>query len=771
MPIAPAPHTEHPRKQVSKRERLTVEGRVQGVGFRPFIYRLARELGLAGHVQNSPAGVVIEIEGASPLLETFKQALHERKPPQARIMRLDNRPLTADGNPGFTIRPSDINNDLDSDPDNNTDAETTALIQPDLAVCIDCLREMNDPADRRYRYPFINCSHCGPRFSIITALPYDRPNTTMNAFEMCDACRTEYDDPEDRRHHAQPIACPNCGPQLELCNGKGKTDAHRDDALQRAAQAVRDGRILALKGLGGFHLICDARNTDAVAELRRRKHRPVKPFAVIYPSLQAAKSDCLVMPEEENLLNSAEAPIVLLRKNKMPSLADQVAPGNPCLGVMLPYTPLHHLLMSELGFPVVATSGNRANEPVCIDEEEAVETLKGIADLFLIHDRPISGRCDDSIVRVMAGRETVLRRARGYAPLPVIVSHPFSAPVLALGGHLKNTVALAVRDRVFLSPHIGNLNTPEAWAAHREAADLLCRLYKVKPENIIHDLHPDYRSTQMAGERGGNVIAVQHHHAHALACMAENRVKPPCLAVTWDGTGYGTDSSVWGGEFLALKPGGFERVLHFLPFPLPGGDAAVLDPKRAALGMLYALEGDRAFSRDIGLLGEDRWLMKAALTKDINCPRSSSVGRIFDAVAALTGICTENGFEGQAAMALEFVADPDVTEVYEFEIKASVIDWCPMLRHILQDIESGVPPEVVSAKYHATLAAIIVAAAKSVGEETVLLTGGCFQNALLLESAVDALEQAGFRVCTHQQVPPNDGGLALGQIMAMADAL
>lgn len=750
-----------PRNEIAdaKRERLTVEGAVQGVGFRPFVYRLARELGLAGYVLNTPAGVIIEIEGASHPLEAFKKALQERKPPQARILRLDNTPLPADGEHGFTIRQSE------------TGTETTALMLPDFAVCTDCLQEMNDPADRRHRYPFINCTNCGPRFSIITALPYDRPNTTMKTFEMCDACRAEYDNPEDRRHHAQPIACPDCGPQLELRNVKGKTKARRDKALQKAAQAVRDGRILALKGLGGFHLICDARNADAVAELRRRKYRPVKPFAVMYPSLQATDGDCMVIPEEEKLLSSAEAPIVLLRKKKTPALADGVAPGNPYLGVMLPYTPLHHLLMSELGSPVVATSGNRADEPICIDEDEAVEDLKDIADLFLVHDRPISGRCDDSITRVMAGRETVLRRARGYAPLPVMIRHQFAVPVLAAGGHLKNTVALAVRDRVFLSPHIGDLDTPEACAAHREAADLLCRLYKAEPEYIVHDLHPEYRSTQMAEERGGDVIAVQHHHAHALACMAENRVKPPCLAVTWDGTGYGSDNTVWGGEFLTLKPVGFERALHFLPFPLPGGDAAVLDPKRAALGMLYALEGEDAFNRDIGLHREDACLMKAALTKDINCPLTSSAGRIFDAVAALTGICTENGFEGQAAMALEFAADRDVVEIYEFEIESSVIDWRPMLRHVLQDIETGTAPGAVSAKYHATLAAIIVAAAKSVGKETVLLTGGCFQNALLLEFAVDALELAGFRVCTHQQVPPNDGGLALGQITAMAHVL
>ena len=743
----------------AKRERLTVEGTVQGVGFRPFVYRLAQELGLSGYVQNTRAGVIIEIEGADARVAAFKKALQERKPPQARFLRLDNTPLTAEGGHDFIIRPSEAGE------------ETTALILPDLAVCGECLREMNDPSDRRYRYPFINCTNCGPRFSIITALPYDRPNTTMAGFEMCQTCRCEYDDPENRRHHAQPIACPDCGPQLELRNAKGKTKARRDKALLKAAQAVCDGKILALKGLGGFHLVCDARNAAAIAEFRRRKQRPIKPFAVMYPSLNAAQADCVIRPEEEDLLTSAEAPIVLLRRNTTAAVTDNVAPGNPNLGVMLPYTPLHHLLMSELGFPVVATSGNRAGEPICTDEDAAAEALQGIVDLFLVHDRPISGRCDDSILRVMRGRVTILRRARGYAPLPVVVKHSFAVPVLAVGGHLKNTVALAVRDRVFLSPHIGDLDTPEACAAHRAAADLLCSLYKAEPENIVHDLHPDYSSTRVAKKRGGNVIAVQHHHAHALACMAENGVKPPCLAVAWDGNGYGTDNTVWGGEFLKIERGRFERSLHLLPFPLPGGDAAAQDPKRAALGMLYALDGEDAFGRHLGLPEADAWLMKAALKKNINCPLTSSAGRIFDAVAALTGICTENGFEGQAAMALEFAADADATSLYDFEIEDGAIDWRPMLRAILGDIGTGTDPGAISGKFHATLAAMIVAAAKSVGEETVLLTGGCFQNGLLLDYAADALAQSGFKVQTHRHVPPNDGGLALGQVMAMAHAL
>jgi len=744
----------------SKRERLTVEGAVQGVGFRPFVYRLARKFGLTGYVQNSSAGVVIEIEGSSQLLVSFKQALRrQERLPQARIHRLDCKPIKADGLPGFAIRPS------------ATGTRPTAVILPDLAVCADCLQEMNDRSDRRYRYPFINCSHCGPRYSIVTALPYDRPNTTMAGFDMCAACRAEYDDPDDRRHHAQPIACPDCGPQLELRDVNGGTGARGDQALREAAVAVRNGAILAIKGLGGFHLICDARNPTAVAELRRRKQRPLKPLAVMYPTLRAVKGDCVVVDQEARLLSSAQSPIVLLRTKRTPDLADNLAPGNPYLGVLLPSTPLHHVLMSELGFPVVATSGNRVDEPICISEDRCVRQLEGIADVFLVHDRPISGRCDDSIVRIMAGAETILRRARGYAPLPIVIDHPFAEPVLAVGGHLKNTVALAVRDRVFLSPHIGDLSTPESCAAHRQAVELLCGLYQADPVTVAHDLHPDYRSTRTALTHHGKVVGVQHHYAHALACMAENNVHPPCLAVTWDGTGYGSDGTLWGGEFLALKPGGFERALHMLPFPLPGGDAAALDPKRAALGMLYALEGEDAFGRALGLRCEDVPLMKAALGKGINCPLTSSVGRMYDAVAALTGICSENSYEGQAAMALEFAADGYPLAAYAFEIDNRVIDWRPMLREILRDVGSGVAPGAVSARFHASLVAIIVAAAKLIDEQTLLLSGGCFQNALLVEHAIDALESAGFSVCTHRQVPPNDGGLALGQIMAMAPAL
>ena len=743
----------------TKRERLTIEGRVQGVGFRPFVYRLARELGLTGFVQNTPSGVRIEIEGPGRALSAFKENLGEHKPPQAHFLKVDNMTLTAEGSDDFLIRPS------------GAVEEASALMLPDLAVCADCLAEMQDPTDRRYRYPFINCTNCGPRFSIISALPYDRMNTTMSAFDMCDNCCTEYHEPDNRRYHAQPIACPDCGPQLELCNGKGSTEARADEALLQAAQAVRDGKILALKGLGGFHLICDARNESTVAELRRRKARPAKPFALMYPSLDMLRIQCAVGPQEEKLLTSAAAPIVLLRKSGSAAVADNVAPANPNLGVMLPYTPLHQLLMSELGFPIVATSGNRAGEPICADTEEAIEHLAGIADMFLTHDRPISTRCDDSIVRVSGGRIIMLRRSRGFAPLPIVVNRDFPAPVLAFGSHLKNTVALALGNRVFLSPHIGDLDTPSARSASRSAADLLCNIYQVEPDNIVRDLHPNYGSTRIAEAVGGNVIPVQHHYAHALSCMAENGLSPPCLAVSWDGAGYGLDNTVWGGEFLKIQPDGFKRALHFLPFPLPGGDAAALDPKRAAVGMLYALDGEGAFTRYLGLPEEEAALMKAALNKNINCPLTSSAGRIFDAVAALTGICTESSFEGQAAMALEFVADPRPTDLYPFAITDGIIDWRPMLRAIVDDIDAGETQAVISGKFHGTLAAIITTAARLIDEKIVLLTGGCFQNMLLLNQVIAALETSGFAVHIHQQVPPNDGGLALGQVMAAAHEL
>ncbi|KZL16268.1 Carbamoyltransferase HypF [Pseudovibrio axinellae] len=753
MASKPSPHVQN---DTAKREGFLVEGAVQGVGFRPFVYRLSQELNLTGFVQNTPKGVTIEIEGVPSALESFKEALMKCGPPQARIMRIRSAPIAAMGCHEFVICSS------------GDEEEHSAIIVPDLGVCDDCRSEMFDRSDRRYRYPFTNCTNCGPRYSIIKELPYDRVNTTMADFVMCDTCRAEYEDPNDRRYHAQPVACPNCGPQLELRNVKGDGFAKGDHALREAAQAVREGKILAVKGLGGFHLVCAAHKKHAVAELRRRKQRPAKPFALMYPSMRDVERDCTVTRAEKDLLVSSAMPIVLLRKNKASAVVSEVAPDNPYLGVMLPYTPLHDLLLAELDFPIVATSGNRANEPICIDEDEVTGTLEGIADLFLVHNRRILNRCDDSIARVGAGGETtLLRRARGHAPMPIILEAQLPAPTLATGGHLKNTVALGLGDRVFLSPHIGDLGTLGGWNAHQHAIDFFCRLYKVNPEAIVHDLHPDYHSTRLAQMSGSRTHSVQHHHAHALSCMAENQLQPPCLAVTWDGAGYGGDGTLWGGEFLKIEAAGFSRAAHFLQFPLPGGDAAALDPKRAALGMLYALEGEDAFKRDIGLGREDTDLIGSALKKAINCPLTSSVGRLFDAVSFLTGSCLHNTFEGQAAMTLEFIADPRVTDAYSFDIAEGVIDWRPMLRAILDECERGVSPSVISARFHRTLAQIILEAAQRSCEDIVLLTGGCFQNALLLELALNALKQAGFKPHTHRLVPANDGGLALGQIMAM----
>jgi hydrogenase maturation protein HypF len=741
-----------PLKQTETKERrhYTIRGAVQGVGFRPFVYRLATEYRLCGWVQNNASGVIIEVEGDTKDIKVFESQLQEQKPPHAVINHFKSMSLNLKNDEGFRIIQSDNNDDI------------SASILPDLAVCKDCLQEMNDPTDRRYRYPFINCTNCGPRYTIMTALPYDRPYTSMAGFEMCATCRTEYQDPLNRRFHAQPIACPDCGPHLELWDEKGNVISAPEDALAQAVLAIRGGKIVALKGLGGFHLMCDAGNERAIQLLRERKHRKTKPFAVMYPSLDTVRKDCFVSEKEEKLLCSAAAPIVLLQHKIPPHIAPSVAPGNPYLGVMLPYTPLHYLLSQEIQSPVIATSGNRVSEPICIDEQEALERLSGIADMFLVHNRPIINRSDDSIVRMMAGREMILRRGRGYAPLPIMMKQETQKAVLAVGGHLKNTVAFAKGNRLMLSPHIGDLDTPEACAAHEKAADALINLYREKPALAVHDAHPDYRSTQMAQDhfkKGHfeNCLPVQHHYAHALSCMVDNGIDAPCFAVAWDGTGYGDDGTVWGGEFLNISKNCYKRASHFLPFPLPGGEAAIHDPQRSAFGALYAM-GRKPPENDAGLIWQ-------AMEKNINAPLTSSAGRLFDAVAALTGICEENSFEGEAAMALEFVAiESDTKEVYGFEIYDSVIDWRPMLLAILN--ETGEDKSKTARKFHNTLAAVIVAAAQKQEQKRTLLTGGCFQNKLLLESAVEKLEQAGFEPYWHRQIPPNDGGLAAGQIMA-----
>jgi hydrogenase maturation protein HypF len=754
----------------TERAKLTVRGVVQGVGFRPHVYRLATELQLNGWVLNSAQGVFIEVEGRPPVLRQFLQRLGNEKPPRAVIQSMEVSFLDAVGYEAFEIRYSDDH------------GEKTVLILPDVATCADCLNEIFEPGNPRYRYPFTNCTNCGPRFSIIEKLPYDRPNTSMKQFTMCPDCNREYHDPRNRRFHAQPNACPRCGPQLAFWDPNGAVPARRDDALSLAADTVRAGKILAFKGIGGFQLMVDARSEQAVRRLRERKQREEKPFALMYPSLEATQEDCNVSGLEERLLLAPESPIVLLERRPAATwLAPSIAPGNPALGVMLPYTPLHHLLVRDLGFPVVATSGNLSDEPICTGEFEALGRLRGIADFFLVHDRPIVRHMDDSVVRVVRGRELVLRRARGYAPLPVHLQAPLPC-VLALGAHLKNNVALSVGTEVFISQHIGDLETGQAWATFRNVAADLPRLYAATPGVIACDLHPDYLSTKYAARLEAPVHRVQHHWAHALACMAENELVPPVLAVSWDGTGFGPDGTVWGGEFLlAGDDEAFRRVAHFRQFRLPGGEAAVKQPRRTALGVLFSMWGGEAMQhRELAPVqdfseGELR-LIRQMLAKGLHAPITSSAGRLFDAVASLTGLRQRTSFEGQAAMELEFAIAPGIDDAYPFDLHnmgsghPCVVDWRPAIQKVIDDVRVHQPAGVISARFHNGLAEAVVAVARIAGVEKVALTGGCFQNRYLTERCVERLLEAGFRAYWHQRVPPNDGGIALGQVIAAARA-
>lgn len=746
-----------------ERAKIIVRGAVQGVGFRPFVYRLATEHSLAGWVLNSPQGVLIEAEGADDVLRQFVLSLEKSKPPLAIIQAMEFSFLDPAGYEGFEIRESDAH------------GGKSAFISPDMATCPDCVREIFDPKNRRHRYPFTNCTNCGPRFTIIESLPYDRPATSMRNFTMCPACEREYRNPLDRRFHAQPNACPACGPQLELWNEKGETLAGKDDALRCAAEMIRAGKIVALKGIGGFQLIADARNETMVAELRRRKRREEKPFALMYPSLELVRRDCDVSALEKRLLLSPESPVVLLhRKSGEILLAPSVAPGNPSLGAMLPYTPLHHLLMRELGFPVIATSGNLSDEPICIDERDALRRLEGIADCFLVHDRPILRHMDDSVVRVVRGREMVLRRARGYAPLPVHLKTPLPYPTLAVGAHLKNTVALGVGGEIFISQHIGDLETAAAWDAFRAVAADLPRLYEAEPAIVACDMHPDYLSTKYAAQLVALPHPVQHHWAHVLSCMAENELEGPVLGVAWDGTGFGQDGTIWGGEFLLADDASFERVAHLRRFRLPGGDAAIKQPRRSALGLLHEMWGDALFQRDgIGLLDDlpknESVLLRKMLADGLHAPWTSSAGRLFDAVASLLGLRQKTAFEGQAAMALEFAAVDCIADFYPFRLNGAlpiIVDWQSMIDAILAEFQEGQPVGIISAKFHNTLAEMVVAVACETGEHRVALSGGCFQNRRLVEQCAERLSRAGFQPYWHQRVPPNDGGIALGQVMA-----
>jgi len=768
---------EHPAATPSTVRRLaiTVRGVVQGVGFRPFVYNTARKWGLAGWVQNEADRVRIEVQGETASLEAFCDALQTAYPPQARIDSLKvMETARSDGaSETFEIRSS------------AGKAPPRPVVPADLATCAECLREIRSPGERRYGYPFTNCTNCGPRWSIIEALPYDRPRTSMAAFRMCPACRAEYEDPADRRFHAQPIACPKCGPRLQLLDRRGRGMASREEALEQAAGAVLAGQVLALKGLGGFQLVADATSPQAVTRLRQRKARPHKPLAIMLASLDEVRCRCELSDAEARALARHEAPILLLRRSHageaLGDVAEGVAPGNPYLGVMLPYTPLHHLLMAAIGRPIVCTSGNLSEEPMAIATDEAVERLGPIADVLLVHDRPIVRPVDDSVARVGPDGLQLLRRARGFAPLPIDLGREVPT-VLAVGGHLKNTVALSLGRQAILGSHVGDLESVLSVEVHERAVRDLVDFFQVVPDVIACDLHPDYASTRhaerLAAEWGVPLIRVQHHHAHVAACMAEHGLDGPVLGFSWDGTGYGPDGTVWGGEALECDgAGGFRRVAHLRTFALPGGDQAVREPRRSALGVLFEILGDEA--ADLGR----QWFTKAELDtllvlmkRSLHSPRTSSMGRLFDAVAALCGFSAKISFEGQAAMQLEFAADPRVEDAYPLPLVEApgadgaplVADWEPLVRAVLSDRASGEPVGRTSARFHNALAELAVALARQGGGRQVVLTGGCFQNALLAERTRGRLSQSGFRVYTHREVPPGDGGIALGQLWVAA---
>ncbi|MFZ5875625.1 MAG: carbamoyltransferase HypF [Nitrospirota bacterium] len=744
-----------------ERRAVTVSGRVQGVGFRPFVYRLAAELGLAGWVTNADDGVRIEVEGDAGRLARFVDRLRSEVPARAVIGRVSVTPVEPIGASTFVIRPS------------SAAGAAGIVVPPDATPCDPCRREIFDPSARRYRYPFTQCATCGPRYTIISAMPYDRANTTMAGFAMCAACHTEYEDPSDRRFHAEAVACPACGPRAALWDADGRVLGVEQDAVIDAARAIRNGRIVAVKGVGGFHLLVDATNDAAVRELRRRKRRPDKPFALLCESPGVVESLCRVADIEAALLRSAEGPIVLLRA-RTGAAAPAVAPNNPNLGVMLPPSPLHLLLAREVGVPVVATSGNRSDEPICTDEREALTRLRGIADVFLVHDRPIARHVDDSVVRVIGGDGVVLRVGRGYAPLSVPGSS--GTGVIAVGGGHKNTVAVSTGDGIVLSQHIGTLNTPHARTIHRRTATDLARLHGVLPSVTAGDLHPDDSAASHGAPSDRPATRVQHHHAHVLSCLAEHGLDGPALGVAWDGTGYGPDGTVWGGEFLAVHGASWRRIGHLRRFRLPGGESAVREPRRAALGVLVELFGNDAVEHDTlpplaSWPASQRALLARTATRGVNAPWTSSAGRLFDAVASLIGIRQVATFEGQAAMELEFAAqestDRDAYPVAVIDQDGvAVVDWEPLVRAMLDDAARGEAVAVMARRFHDALADAIVAVAIRAGERRVALTGGCFQNRCLTERATARLTASGFLVYRHRLVPPNDGGLAVGQAIA-----
>ena len=757
-----------------ERRGIAVRGIVQGVGFRPFVYGLARRLTLNGFVRNTSLGVLIEIEGDPAALDAFQRDLL-RPPPLASIETVESAVLPVRGERGFRI---------DTSQSESSSQDANIRVSPDVATCNACLLDLYDPQNRRYLYPFITCATCGPRLTIVTGAPYDRERTTMAGFAMCDACRREYEDPMDRRFHAETIGCSACGPSLAL--GDAECNAIAADPIARVVTLLTSGSIAAIKGLGGYHLACDATNAGAVARLRMRKHRDEKPFAVMFESLESVERACEVDEAERGLLIAPSRPIVLLRRSDRALPEDSpvpgVAPGSAVIGAMLPSTPVQHILMRRVARPLVMTSGNRSQEPVAIDDADAFQRLADIADVFLTNDRPIHVRCDDGVSRIVDGCELPIRRSRGDTPRPIRLARPCPVPVLAVGGHLKNTFALGRHHDAFVSHHVGDLDDESALAAFQREIPLYETLFDIAPAIIAHDLHPDYHSTRYATQRalsrGLQTIAVQHHHAHVASALAEHRLEGPVIGVAFDGSGYGDDGSIWGGEFLVGDARAVRRMAHLRTVPLPGGEQAIREPWRMATSHLLDAgeDADLVTRRH----PETARLLERMIERGINAPMTSSAGRLFDAVAALVGIRDRVSFEGQAAMELEWLAtDTAPCGAYPLDLEttdgAMVLDTRPLIRAVARDVRDGCSPPVVARRFHAGLAAGIASICERIrdltGVERIVLTGGVFLNGLLTHECTGRLTAMRFDVYRHRLVPPNDGGLSLGQLAVAAARL
>jgi len=752
------------------RRRINVSGIVQGVGFRPYVYRLASERHLVGNIGNTSSGVTIEVQGTSGAIADFVTRLPVEVPALAHITRIELHDLPCNGDLVFRILAS------------RKESEAEALISADVAICPDCLQEMFDPTDRRYQYPFINCTNCGPRFTIMRGIPYDRGRTSMAVFPMCPECQAEYDNPANRRFHAQPNACWKCGPHVELWDGNGQSIAEVGAAIREAAIRLRNGSVVAIKGLGGFHLAADATNPAAVARIRERKHRAEKPFAVMVASLDIAEQLCEMDDNSSRTLQAIERPIVLLPREDSNGIAAQVAPFNRYLGVFLPYTPLHHLLFAEGSFSaLVMTSGNLSEEPIAIENGEAIERLRGIADCFLVHNRDILLRCDDSVVRVAAGKTQQLRRSRGYVPVPVFLAEELPR-VLAVGGELKNTICLTRGEHAFLSQHIGDLENFESYRFFEQAVSHLCEVLEVRPEIVACDLHPGYFSTRWAlKQEGVHLVGVQHHHAHIASCMAENHLQGRVIGIALDGTGYGADGHLWGGEVLVAGYDGFERAAHLEYVPMPGGECAIREPWRMAISYLAHHYGRDFLEFSLPFLQQcnrdEIEVVLRMVQRNLNSPLTSSCGRLFDAVAALVGIRSRVNYEAQAAIELEMAIAVDNDEgAYPFGLVADGAGWIiqthPFFNALLHDLKSQIEPSIISLRFHNGLVQVFAQLARLLRQQTTLnricLSGGTFQNLYLLEHLRAQLLADGFDVFTHSEVPAGDGGLCLGQAVVAA---